>query len=75
MPLLNEHEKKELLDAIHEAELAGDRENALKLMLKLPLAPHLAQAAKKLWGKEFLLESGLDLSEAEAEYGKDWLQA
>ena len=75
MPILNEAQKDAILDAIYEAEQAGNKEEAFNLRMKLPLAPHLAKAAKKLWGKDFLIESGLDLSEAEAAYGKDWLQA
>ncbi|MBQ4132966.1 MAG: hypothetical protein IJD04_04435 [Desulfovibrionaceae bacterium] len=74
MPVLSETQKKEILDAIYKAELAGNKEETLKLKMKLPLAPHLAKAAKKLWGKEFLLTSGFDLSAAEVAYGKDWLQ-
>jgi hypothetical protein len=66
-------EKWELLDAIQVAEHAGDKDEAYRLMVKLPLHPGMAEIGKELYGKEFLLESGYDLSEANAEFGDDWL--
>ena len=42
-------------------------------MRKLPLAPGLAEIAKDMYGKEYLIENGYDLSEANAEFGDGWL--
>lgn len=56
-----------------EADERGDHEEAFRIRLKIPLAPHLAMAYKDTLGKEALIESGFDLSEAEAEYGSEWL--
>lgn len=33
----------------------------------------VAKAAQETFGKDFVLSLGLDLSEAEAAYGSDWL--
>lgn len=66
-------EKAVLLDAISAAEHAGNRDEADRLLLKLPLAPGLAKIAKEMYGSEHLLEGGYDLSEAYAEFGHDWL--
>ena len=68
---------KEQEFSIIEASLAaadrGNRVEERRLLKQLPLAPHLAKVAKEIWGKEFLLNEGYDLSEAEAEYGSNWL--
>jgi len=54
---------------------AGDEEGYDRLMNTVPMPPHLAMAAKKTMGVEFLLNSGWNLSEAEAEFGADWLSS
>jgi hypothetical protein len=38
-----------------------------------PLPPYLAEFAKSHFGVDFLIEGGFNLSEAEEEFGKDWL--
>jgi hypothetical protein len=40
---------------------------------EIPLAPYLAGFAKKRLGPDFLINGGFNLSEAEAEFGEDWL--
>ena len=57
----------ELLDA-------GDREGYDRLMKTVPLPPHLAKVMKKREGLDFLLNGGWNLSEAEAEFGSEWLK-
>jgi hypothetical protein len=57
----------------HELREAGKEDEALALDMTIPLAPFLAKIAKEKIGPEFLLKSGLNLSEAEAEFGKNWL--
>jgi hypothetical protein len=67
-------EKTVVLNAIRMAEDAGDDEEDGRLMRQvLPLAPHLAMAAKEMYGKQYLLDRGYNLSEADAEYGDGWL--
>lgn len=64
------------LDIIVEAQSArrlGNSEEYMRLIQQIPLAPHLAMVAKEIWGKEYLLQSGFDLTEADARYGKYWL--
>lgn len=67
--------EEKLNKAVKSIELkkAGKLEEAEALMKSLPLPPYLAKAAKEAFGAEALLATGYDLSEAEAEYGKDWL--
>jgi hypothetical protein len=57
-----------------ELKRAGKLEEAEELFKQIPLAPYLAKAAKEVYGAEYLLNNGYNLSEAEAEYGKDWLR-
>ena len=56
----------ELLDA-------GDREGYSRLLRTAPMPPYLAKVAKKTMGADFLLQNGWNLSEAEAEFGPNWL--
>jgi hypothetical protein len=52
---------------------AGKLEEADRVWKQIPLAPYLAKWWKDMVGVEALLQQGYNLSEAEAEYGKDWL--
>ena len=56
----------ELLDA-------GDREGYSRLIRSAPMPPYLAKVAKEKIGADFLINGGWNLSEAEAEFGSDWL--
>jgi hypothetical protein len=52
---------------------AGDSEGASRLLRTAPMPPYLAKIYKEKIGAEHLVNSGWNLSEAEAEFGKDWL--
>ena len=52
---------------------AGDEEGYMRLMKTTPLPPYLAKVYKEKVGVKELIESGWNLSEAEAEFGTDWL--
>jgi hypothetical protein len=52
---------------------SGDTEGYSLLMRTAPMPPYLAKVAKKTMGAEFLIKNGFNLSEAEAEFGKDWI--
>ena len=52
---------------------AGDREGFQRVLKTAPLPPYLAKIYKEKIGVEQLLKSGWNLSEAEAEFGSDWL--
>ena len=54
---------------------AGDREGYSRLMRTAPLPPYLAKVMKEKMGLNFLLNSGWNLSEVEAEFGSKWLCA
>ncbi len=71
--LMTWEEKEVLLDAIYDANRAGNKDEAYRLMHQLPLAPGLAEIAKEMYGKEYLIENGFNLSEANAEFGDGWL--
>jgi len=76
MPKTETMTLSEKLDiAVKAVELsdAGDEEGYSRLMRTIPLAPHLAKVAKELEGADFLVQGGWNLSEAEAEFGADWL--
>ena len=52
---------------------AGDEEAANRLLRTAPMPPYLAKIFKEKVGVEPLLKAGFNLSEAEAEFGPDWL--
>ena len=52
---------------------AGDDEGASRLLRTAPMPPYLAKIYKEKIGVKQLIESGWNLSEAEAEFGQDWL--
>ena len=52
---------------------AGDREGYSRLIRTAPLPPYLAKVFKEKVGADFLIDGGFNLSEAEAEFGRDWL--
>ena len=56
-----------------ELRKAGDKEGAARLFRTVPLPPYLAKIYKEKVGVEHLINSGWNLSEAEAAFGKDWL--
>jgi len=56
-----------------ELEKQGKLEESKKLRRQIPLAPYLAKFIKDYLGAEALLQMGWNLTEAEAEYGSDWL--
>ena len=52
---------------------AGDEEGALRLMKTAPMPSYIAKVIKEKVGADFLINSGWNLSEAEAEFGSGWL--
>ena len=66
-------EKLDLRMQSLELEKTGNFIEAEKLQKQIPLPPYLAKSAKKHLGTDYLIHSGWNLSEANAEYGQDWL--
>ena len=56
-----------------ELRKAGDVEGASRLLKTAPLPPYIAKVIKEKVGLDYLLNSGWNLSEVEAEFGSDWL--
>ena len=56
-----------------ELRKAGDEEGATRLLRTAPMPPYLAKIYKEKVGVKQLIESGWNLSEAEAEFGSGWL--
>jgi hypothetical protein len=56
-----------------ELRKAGDEEGAMRLMKTAPMPPFLAKIMKEKVGVDYLINSGWNLSEAEVEFGPDWL--
>jgi hypothetical protein len=56
-----------------ELRKAGDEEGYSRLIKSIPMPPYLAKVYKEKVGVEPLKNGGWNLSEAEAEFGADWL--
>jgi len=52
---------------------AGDNEGGFRLMKTAPMPPYLAKVMKEKVGVDYLVNGGWNLSEAEVEFGPDWL--
>jgi hypothetical protein len=52
---------------------AGDEEGSSRLLRTAPMPPYLAKIMKEKMGVDYLINGGWNLSEAEAEFGSDWL--
>ena len=52
---------------------AGDKEGSSRLTRTIPMPPWLAKIMKEKVGVEFFRDGNWNLSEAEAEFGLDWL--
>ena len=52
---------------------AGDEEGYFRLMKSVPMPPYLAKIMKEKVGADFLVNGGWNLSEAEVEFGHNWL--
>ena len=52
---------------------AGDKEGYSRLTRSIPMPPYLAKIMKDKMGVDFLIQGGWNLSEAEAEFGHNWL--
>ncbi len=57
------------------AKEKGDMETYERLSDLLPVNPDVAKAFKEVYGKEYLLDTGLDLTEANLRFGEGWLDA
>jgi hypothetical protein len=56
-----------------ELRKAGDEEVASRLIRSMSMPPYLAKIYKEKVGVKQLIESGWNLSEAEVEFGPNWL--
>jgi hypothetical protein len=67
------HEKLDIMMKSIELRDQGKIEEGMRVGRQVPLAPYLAKNLKDQVGLEALLQGGWNLSEAEAEYGPDFL--
>ena len=56
-----------------EFKKQGNLDEYEKTIKQLPLPPYLAKAAQKYFGADTLVKIGWNLTEAEAEFGSNWL--
>jgi len=66
-------EKLALSDKVATLWQSGDKEGFSRLIRSMPMPPYLAKIYKEKVGVKQLIESGWNLSEAEAEFGPGWL--
>jgi hypothetical protein len=66
-------ERLDVMMKAHEYLEAGNKAESQRLVLGLPMPPYLAELYKDCLGADFLIKGGYNLSDAEAEFGPDWL--
>ena len=66
-------EKYAIAFKAHALRDAGDEEGYMRLMKSIPMPAYMAKINKEKIGADYLIKSGWNLSEAEAEFGPDWL--
>jgi hypothetical protein len=68
-------QKEKLAIIVQSVELrkAGKEEEAMALSKTRPIPAFLAKIMKEKVGVSYLVNSGWNLAEAEAAYGKNWL--
>ncbi|MDR3301374.1 MAG: hypothetical protein LBT01_02425 [Spirochaetaceae bacterium] len=73
--LMTEHEKLEIGVRAAELREAGKVAESRELALSVPMPPWMAKVFKEKvsWGRDFLKNSGWNMAEVEAAYGKDWI--
>jgi hypothetical protein len=62
-----------LQDKAMDAYDRGDIKEFLRITDILPANPNVAKAFKEVYGKEVILSSGRDLTEANLKWGEGWL--
>jgi hypothetical protein len=67
------HDKLVNLNKVRDLKAAGRLEEARALNLSIPLPPWLAKVFVEITSAEHVRNSGYNLSEAEAEFGPNWL--
>lgn len=73
---MSREETQALMDAADIEFAKGNDDAAYAILERIPLAPELAMclATQAGIGSDALKKSGLNLKDAEAEYGTDWLE-
>jgi hypothetical protein len=66
-------EKLSISNRAIELKRAGDREGYERLMKTIPLPSYHAKVIKETIGLDYLINGGWNLTEAEAEFGPNWL--
>ena len=70
---MTEDERIDILMEVVRLKKEGKEAESEALMRTIPLRPEFAQDIKDVYGADFLIEHGYNISEAEAKFGKDWL--
>jgi hypothetical protein len=71
--MMTQREKAAIFVKAAELREAGKDEEAMALQKTAPLSPFLAKIMKEKVGADYLIKSGWNLAEAEAEFGPGWL--
>ena len=71
--IMSLHDQLAIGMQVLELEKQGKYKEARDLEHTIPLPSYLAKWAKKRLGADFLIKTGWNLTEANVEYGSDWL--
>jgi hypothetical protein len=71
--MMTTEERRDIFKKAHEYFEAGNKAEAVRITLQLPMPTYFAQFLKEFVGADFLIKGGYNLAEVEAELGPDWL--
>ena len=70
---MTEREKADIAMKAFALEDEGKKEEADRLLKTIPIPAYLVKILKEQFGIDYLINGGYNLSEAEAEFGQEWL--
>ena len=70
---MTEREKADITMKAFALEDEGKKEEADRLLKTIPIPAYLVKILKEQFGIDYLISGGYNLSEAEAEFGQEWL--
>ncbi len=70
---MSKEEYYDLNDQLRAAEARGDEKEYDRIARLIPITADVAMAVKEVYGKDFIVSAGFDVTEADLKFGEGWL--
>ncbi len=67
------HEYDTLHEQLADADARGDEKEYDRISRLIPITADVAKAIKEVYGRDFIIASGFDVTEANMKFGEGWL--